>query len=125
MPMRVFECDPSEVKALKKVLEYDPYLDKALNEEQLKKLRDDKLANVIFVRQKYDLREGRAIGINESKFFLYIEAPEEFLSLAEEKLKKEFKSVKRASPEIEGKFASVIKEEEEKANQGFGAIFGG
>ena len=79
MPARVYECDESEVKTLKKLLTYDPYLDPnlipklpevsdkdraAMADEQKKdlkakedaastaskKLREDKYANVIFAR---------------------------------------------------------------------------
>ncbi len=153
MPARVYECDESEAKALRKLLTYDPYLDPnlipklpevsdkdraAMTEEQRsalkakeeaassasKKLRDDKYANVIFARQDCDLREGRSIGIEDEKSYLFIKATDEFLDLAEERFKKEFKSVKRASPDIEKKFIALKDDEESRANAGFGAIFG-
>ncbi len=38
MPARVYLCKSSEIGALKKLLEYDPYLDKSLSEDELKKI---------------------------------------------------------------------------------------
>ncbi len=125
MPVAVYEIDSSEVEAFKKFLEYDPYLDKSLGEEELKKLNDDKLANVIFARQEYSLRDGRALGMPDGKYYLYIKANDDFLRLAGEKLLKNFKTVKRASKEAEEKFISIVNEEEERANAGVGSIFGG
>jgi uncharacterized membrane protein YgaE (UPF0421/DUF939 family) len=153
MSERVYECGPSEVSLLKKLLTYDPYLDPNLIpklpevsaemlakmtpeqkkeyeekekkvEEALKKLSEDKLANVIFARQDCDLREGKMLGIDTDKSYLYIKATDEFLNLAEERFKKEFKTIKRADPEIENKFISIKAEEESKANAGFSSIFG-
>jgi hypothetical protein len=153
MAERVYECDNSEVKELKKLLTYDPYLDPTLipklqdvdekelakmsdeqkkaikDKEELaraasKKLSEDKYANVIFARQDTDLREGKSIGIEDDKYYLLIKATDEFLTLAEERFKNEFKSVKRADSEAEKKFIALKVEEESKANAGFGAIFG-
>lgn len=153
MTERVYECDESEVKALKKLLAYDPYLDPnlipklpdvddkaraAMTEQQRaelkakedtaseasKKLREDKYANVIFARQDCDLRDGKSIGIEDEKSYLLIKATDEFLTLAEERFQKEFKTVKRAPADIEKKFITLKEEEESKANAGFGAIFG-
>ncbi len=125
MPVAVYEIDASEVESFKKFLEYDPYLDKALSEEELKKLNSDKLANIIFARQEYSLRDGRALGMEDGKYYLYLKANDEFLALAQEKLLKSFKSIKRASKVAEEKFNAIIKEEEDRANAGVGAIFGG
>ncbi len=153
MSERVYELDESEVKTIKKLLTYDPYLDPNLipklpdvdekeiarmSDEQKKelkakedqaraaseKLRNDKLANVIFARQTCDLREGKSVGIETDKHLLYVKATDEFLDLAEEKFKKEFKTIKRAPPDVEKKFIALREEEENKANAGFGAIFG-
>ncbi|MGC8572143.1 MAG: hypothetical protein ACP5RI_01150 [Candidatus Micrarchaeia archaeon] len=153
MSIRVYECDESEVKELKKMLSYDPYLDNNLipkvpelkNEdkarmtpeqlkeyqekeekahEALKKLSEDKLANVIFARQDYDLREGKALGVDTNKSYLYLKATDEFLDLAEEKFKKYFKTIKRADHDIEEKFIKIKEDEDSRANMGFGAIFG-
>lgn len=153
MAERVYECDASEVKELKKLLTYDPYLDPNLipklsdvDEKELakmspeqqkaikykedmaraasKKLSEDKYANVIFARQDTDLREGKSMDIEDNKYYLLVKATDEFLTLAEERFKNEFKTVKRASPDIEKKFIALKQEEESKANAGFGAIFG-
>ncbi len=153
MPARVYECDEPEVKALKKILSYDPYLDpnlipkssdlsekdlaKLSDEEKkayaereaatraaIEKLKSDKFANVIFARQDYDMREGKSIGVEDSKSYLYLKATDEFLNAAEERFKHEFKTVKRATSVIEKKFIELKESEESAANVGFGAIFG-
>ncbi len=121
----VYELDAAESSELKKFLEYDPYLDKSLGEEALKKLHDDKLTNVIFSRQEYSLREGSALGLDEKKCYLYLKANNDFLKLADEKLKKSFKSVKRTTKEQEEKFIAVVEDEQNRGNAGIGAIFGG
>lgn len=150
---RVYECDQSEGKELKKILSYDPYLDpnlipksremdekqlaqmseadkkayaeqEAKTKEAIAKLKSDKMLNVIFVRQDCDLREGKAIGISDDKLYLYVKAPDDFFPNAEERFKRDFKTVKRANPETEKKFISLKEEEESRANAGFGAIFG-
>ena len=125
MTVAVYEVDSSECDALKKFLEYDPYLDKALNEEQLKKLRDDKEANIIFSRQEYSLRDGTALGLDSKKYYLYINANDDFLAGADTKLKKNFKSVKRAQPDAENTFKYIVDQEHDMGNAGIGAIFGG
>ncbi len=153
MAARVYECDVAEVQALKKLLNYDPYLDPnlipkipeidekalaAMSEEQRtqikqkeeaaraasKKLSEDKMANVIFARQDCDLREGKSFGIEGNKSYLLIRATDEFLNLAEERFKKEFKTVKRAPHDIEKKLIALKEDEESRANAGFGSIFG-
>ena len=151
MPERVYECDKTEAEALKKLLEYDPYLDpklippsksdkdlklmgeedrkKAMEEEgktqeAIKKLHEDKYANVIFARQECDLRDGAALGLDSNKSYLYLKASDQFIILAEERFKREFKTIKRADSSVEGKVIGIIKAEEDKANAGFGAIFG-
>ncbi len=125
MPAIVYECEASESEALKKFLEYDPYLDKSLDEAALKKLNDDKQANIIFSRQEYSLRPGESLGLERGKFYLYLKANEDFLKGADDKLKKSFKSVKRSNPESEQKFISTIEDEQNRGNAGIGAIFGG
>ena len=151
MAARVYECDRSEAEALKKVLEYDPYLDPKLipqsksdkdmkmmseedkkkvkeeeekSREAIKKLHEDKYANVIFTRQGYSLRDGAMLNLDGNKFYLYLDANEQFLGLAEERFQREFKTIKRAGKSEEEKVISTIKAEEDKAATGFGSIFG-
>lgn len=125
MPEHVYECDNEEYPALKKVLEYDPYLDKTLDDDALKKLAGDKYANTIFARQEYSVRDGLSVSLDKNKYYLYLKANEDFLKLAEERFSKEFKTVKRSGKESEDKIIAIIHDEESRANQGFGAIFGG
>jgi hypothetical protein len=148
---RVYECSKSEVEELKKTLSYDPYLDTSLippsqkgsdkpvdkmSPEELKEMENrtksineamEKLgqkAKIIFSRQEYELKDGAAVGLKSDTTYLYLNAPDEFLKGAEERFKTEFKTIKRASPEEEQKVISSIKEEQERANAGFGSIFG-
>lgn len=125
MPAVVYECDASEANELKKFIEYDPYLDKSLGEEALKKLNSDKEANIIFSRQEFSLRDGASLGLSKEKSYLYINANDDFLKGADEKLKKNFKSLKRAPKEEEEKFISVVEEEHNEGNAGISTIFGG
>lgn len=151
--IRVYEVDASEAGAVKKLLTYDPYLDPNLipklpdidekeraklppekqkeiadlekkASEASKKLREDKFMNVIFARQECDMRDARSIGVESDKSYLWIRATDEWLNLAEERFKAQFKGVKRASPDIEKKFIAMKEDEESRANAGFGSIFG-
>jgi len=153
MPSRVYEVGESEVQKLKKLLNYDPYLDPNLipklpdvddkqrakmspeekakleelekkASEASKKLREDRFMNVIFARQDCDLREARSMDIDNDNYYLLIRATDEFLDLAEERFKAEFTTIKRAPPEIEQKMIKIKGDEENAANQGFGSIFG-
>ncbi len=153
MATRVYECGQSEVQKLKKMLNYDPYLDPNLiprlpdvddkqrakmspeerakleelekkASEESRKLREDKMVNVIFARQDCDLREGKSMGIENDNYYLLIRATDEFLGLAEEKFKIEFTTIKRAPAEMEQKMIKIKEDEENAANQGFGSIFG-
>lgn len=149
MPVRVYECSRSEVEELKKILTYDPYLDTSLIppsskedknmtpeqkkqmeerekqvNENLKKLSESLKGRIIFARQEYSLKEGASLGLKDDTTYLYLSAPDDFLNGAEERFKTEFKTVKRASKEDEEKVINSVKEEQEKANSGFGSIFG-
>jgi hypothetical protein len=90
---------------LKTLLETDPYADKS------------------FARQGYKLKEGKVIGGEQSKYYLYMKADADFFKAAEEKLKS-INSLKRADKKVEESIVKKIEEEEGSAEQGFGAIFG-
>jgi hypothetical protein len=139
------------MEELKKVLSYDPYLDpnlippsekgsgkpmeKMSNEEQKEMVERANMVNaaieklgakakIIFTRQEYSIREGAAFGLTSEISLLYLNASEEFLKGSEERLKTEFKTIKRAPKEVEDKVINVINEEQEKANSGLESIFG-
>ncbi len=105
-------------------MEYDPYLDKNLNEEQLVKLKDDVQANVIFARQDYNIKDGISLNLDEKKVYLYLSAVEEFLEKADKKLKSSIKSIARADAETETKIISIVETERSQSEQGLGLIFG-
>ncbi|MCL4383656.1 hypothetical protein M1278_03415 [Candidatus Marsarchaeota archaeon] len=121
MAIRVYECDESEIEELKKLLNYDPYTDKSID---INNIKNDKYNDVIFKRQEYEIKNGSMISLPSSRYFLYLKANEDFLKKAEELFKEKFKTVKRTDKDIEEKIIKYINDEESKANQGFGAIFG-
>jgi hypothetical protein len=125
MPERVYECDRNDHEKLKKLLEYDPYLDKSISSEQLEVIRNDKYANIIFARQSYVIKDGSSLGMDAKKYYLYLKAGDEFFKDAEEKLKKEIASIKRSDADTEKKIIAIINEEENKGNYGIGLILGG
>ena len=150
----MYVVDASEAEHLKKLLAYDPYLDpnliprlpkewddqkyldahpdvakeaeekKRQAGESAKRLREDKEANLIFARQDYLVKDGATMGLDRDKSYLFLSAMEEFLVPAEEKLKKNVKSLKRLDPETERKVIESIEKERESAEQGLGMIFG-
>jgi hypothetical protein len=105
-------------------MEYDPYLDKSLGEEQLSKLKDDAQANIIFARQDYMIKDGISTNLDTKKCYLYLSASEEFLELADKKLKVSLKSIARADTETEAKVISIIETEMSDSDAGLGLIFG-
>jgi hypothetical protein len=124
MPARVYVADSSKQQELKKLVEYDPYLDSSMKEEDLKHIREDASANVIFARQDYQIKEGASLSLNRDKIYLYISASEDFLERADKKLKAVIAGIERADPETEKKIISSIEDERKKAENGFGYIFG-
>ncbi len=124
MSQRVYICSAADSGALKKLLEYDPYLDKGLNEQQLLELKSNPDANVIFTRQDYLLKDGISMNLDREKYYLYINAQDDFLEQGEKKLKAQIKSIERASPELESKIISDIETERKESEQGIGSIFG-
>ena len=93
-------------------------------DESIRKLREDKEANIIFARQEYQLKDGATMGLDRGKSYLFLNAPEDFQVPAEEKLKKNIASIRRLDPETERKVIEAIEKERENAEQGLGMIFG-
>ncbi len=124
MPARVYTCSSEDANGLKKLMEYDPYLDKNLNEEQLSKIKDDEQANIIFARQDYSIKDGISLNLDTKKYYLYISANDEFLEKADKKLKNSIKSIERADSDTESKVIGIIEGERQQSEQGLGAIFG-
>ena len=124
MPARVYLADIARQQELRKLVTYDPYLDNALKEDDLNKIRDDEMANIIFARQDCTIKEGAALNLDREKVYLYINATDEFLEKADRKLKATIQGIERADQEIEQKIIASINEEQSKAETGFGFIFG-
>jgi hypothetical protein len=124
MPARIYICDAKDADKLKKLMDYDPYLDKSLSDEQLSKLKDDAEASVIFARQDYKIKDGISLNMAEDKVYLYLSANDEFLQKAESKLIKNIESAKRADPDTEATIIKIIDEEVAASETGIGSIFG-
>ena len=106
------------------MLEYDPYLDKNLSDEQLAQLKTNEDANIIFARQDYLLKDGISIGQDREKYYLYLNANDEFMEKAEKKLKASLKSVERVDQNTESQIIEDIESERRASEQGLGSIFG-
>ena len=124
MPARVYVCDAKDLGKLEKLMDYDPYLDKGLSEEQLTKMKEDKEANIIFARQDYQIKDGITLGMDKDKCYLYLNANEDFLNEAEPKLLKNIDSAKRADSETEKQVIDAIEAEISASETGIGSIFG-
>jgi hypothetical protein len=124
MPARVYVCDAKEFEKLKKLMEYDPYLDKSLNDIQLTMMKKDKEANIIFARQDYHIKDGISVNLDTNKYYLYLSANEEFLNAAEPKLKKNIEGIERAPQDIETKVIEIVEGERQASESGIGSIFG-
>jgi hypothetical protein len=124
LAIRVYAFDYAEMQELKKMLEYDPYIDSSLSDEDLQRIRKDPDANTIFARQDYVIKDGGYLGLAREDGYLYIKADEEFLAMGEKKLKKSIKSIRRADPDVEKRMAESIDKERAEAEKGLGFIFG-
>ncbi len=124
LAQRVYSCASGDADALKALLEYDPYLDKSLSEEQLAKLKSDDEANVIFARQDYILKDGASAGLDRDRYYLYLSANDDFMGKAEKKLKARIASVERVEPDTEAQMIADIETERRESEQGIGSIFG-
>ncbi len=120
----MYSCKAQDAQALKKLLEYDPYLDKSLGEAQLASLKDDPKANVIFARQDYQLKDGISLGLDRDTYYLYLSAVEDFLENGEKKLKESISSIRRVEPELEKKIITALEGERKESEEGLGLIFG-
>ncbi len=124
MPARVYVCDAKDVEKLKKLMEYDPYLDKSIPEDRIAGMKSDKETNIIFARQDYQIKDGASLGMDLDKCYLYLNANEGFLNDAEPKLVKNVASARRAEKETEEKIISLIETEISNSETGIGSIFG-
>ena len=117
METRVYEVEGKEQGKLKALLEAEPY------------------GKVSFARQGYKLKEGRGVGGEAGKYYLYISAEPDFFKWADDKFKgipapegqepvPPASSLKRAEKEVEAKVIASIEEEGNSAEVGMGAIFG-
>ena len=104
-----------------------PEEDKARDEQvkaALAKLASEKYSNIIFNRQEYSLRDGRSVGLAPGSSYLYVNATDAFLKDCDSMFAEKFKTVKRADADEEKKLIHIINDEKDRADSGFGLIFG-
>ncbi|MDE1834942.1 MAG: hypothetical protein KGH64_06425 [Candidatus Micrarchaeota archaeon] len=87
-------------------------------------LKNDPEANIIFARQDYWFKDGISLGLDREKYYLVLNAVDEFLDSAEKKLKKAFPEVKRADADVEQRVILEIEKERRESESGLGMIFG-
>ena len=101
--LRIYKIPNEKMKEVKKIIEENPYAEDS------------------FSKKGYVLREGKALKGDENAYYLIIEADEQFIKKADEKLKdlttvlegEEYEKIKKAYEEAEN-----------AAQAGFGALFG-
>ena len=87
-------------------------------------MKSDKFFDVIFARQEYEILDGASLGLDHDKYYLYLKANDQFLESADKKLESNFKGITRADRSVEEKVIKFIDDRDNKANTGFGSIFG-
>src|SRR3989338_772305 len=101
MAERVYELASSSKGKLEDVLKANPY------------------ADVSFSKQGYKLKEGRLIGGDAGKLYLYLEGGDDFFKHAEAKFKEaDLEDCKRCSSELESKIIKQIHDEDSSAEHG-------
>jgi len=107
METRVYEMTGADQVKVKGIIEANPY------------------APISFARQGYKLKEGKGVGGDAGKYYLFIKGEPDFFKWADEQVKvAAIESFKRSEKPIEAKVIASIEEEENAAEQGMGAIFG-
>ena len=99
----VFEAPLPDKAKLVLLLDADPYAEKS------------------FSRNGYKIKEGKLVGLEEGKLYIYMKCTDEFAKFAKEKLAG---LAVEAKPEARDAVAKKIEEEESSAEVGFGSIFG-
>lgn len=100
---RVYVVEGAKKIEVEKIIEADPYSQDS------------------FARVGYKMKEGKILGEEAGKYYLYIKSSEEFIKKADEKLKG---ICNIAAKEVELRVVEKILEEEEAAERGLGDIFG-
>ncbi len=92
-----------------------------INMENYSKARNVVFADDIVARQTVNFREARALGFQKDGYYLEIDGPHEAINKAKELLGE--MAVEAGAKEKE-EVLRKIKEEEDKAAEGFGSLFG-
>jgi len=98
----VFEISKEKFKDAKKILEENPYAEDS------------------FAKAGYVLKEGKALGEDEN-YYIYLDAGEDFVKKAKEKLKDVAKAVEGEKAE---RIIKKVEDEQNSAVSGFGSLFG-
>ena len=89
--------------------------------ENYSKAKNIVFADDMLARQSVNFREARALGLHKDGYYLEIDGPQEAIHRAKELLKDIAKEVEHKEKE---EVLHKIKEEEDKAAEGFGSLFG-
>ena len=100
--IKVYECELTKQNELKKILEADPYSQDS------------------FARVGYKLKDGAMVGEDKAKVYLYTSASDDFVKIADEKLKGIATPAKK---EVSDRVTAKIVEEEDSVAAGV-AFFG-
>jgi len=98
----VFEISKEKFKDAKKVLEENPYAEDS------------------FAKVGYVLKEGKSLG-EDDNYYVYLDASEEFVKKAKERLKNVAKTAEGKKAE---RIIRKVEEEQNSAVSGFGSLFG-
>ncbi|MCC7570039.1 hypothetical protein KO465_01685 [Candidatus Micrarchaeota archaeon] len=82
-------------------------------------LQKDTTEKISFARQGYDFKDGKTYGVEG--WIIYLEADEDFIKWAEEQFGD---LVKKLAEDKTNEIALSIKQEKDRASEGFGNLFG-
>lgn len=93
-----------------------------LEKDKFQKASDIVLKNDLLARQSVNFREAASLGLKEAGYYLELDCSEEAVGEAKKLLKD---LAKELTGKDKDKILEIISKQEESANTGFGAIFGG
>lgn len=106
---KAYRIEPSTLKDVKNVLEAEDMVEDETDINQWK-------------RQGYNLRDAKSLGMDKEGTYLHVEGDEKFFKENEEEI--DLEGVEEVEGEEKEKVINKIKEEQEKAAEGMGTIFG-
>lgn len=107
---KVYKIEPDALKDVKKVLEAEDIIGEG--ETQINQWK----------RQGYNLRDAKSLGFDDEGSYLHVNANEEFFNKNKGDI--DIDGVEELTADKKKQVIKAIKEEQEKAQQGMGTIFG-